>query len=154
MKKTVIALAMMAMSATALRAQTSSTEVKTSATATISAGKFDFKEDSFDFGEVAEGPDVSHNFEFTNTGKKPIFIRNASAGCGCTVAEWPHEPVLPGAKASIKVTFHSKGRPGAVSKVVSIASDAEQQNMSLRITGNVKSAEIVTPTTATTAANH
>lgn len=139
MKKAVFTLAFMAVSGTAMYAQsTGSSTIVAQQPATENAGKFNFKEETWNFGEVTEGPDISHDFEFTNTGKTPIFIRNASAGCGCTVADWPHEPILPGATSKIKVTFHTKGRPGVATKVVSIDSDAQQQAMHLTITANVK----------------
>lgn len=129
----------MAVSGTAMYAQsTSNSTIVAQQPATENAGKFNFREETWNFGEVTEGPDISHDFEFTNTGKTPIFIRNASAGCGCTVADWPHEPILPGATSKIKVTFHTKGRPGVATKVVSIDSDAQQQAMHLTISANVK----------------
>ncbi|GAA4461217.1 hypothetical protein GCM10023093_05500 [Nemorincola caseinilytica] len=149
MKRTAIALAILAISSTALHAQTTTAQPATQQ-APADAGSFRFTEESFDFGEVTEGPDLTHEFAFSNDGKKPIFIRNVTAGCGCTVAEWPHEPVLPGTQAKIKVTFHSAGRPGAMSKVVSIISDAQQQSMALRISGNVKPKPAGDQPTATT----
>lgn len=146
MKKTVITLAIMAVSGTAMHAQTAATKASEVVLQQPSdAGKFTFKEETWNFGEVPEGPDITHDFEFSNTGKSPIFIRNASAGCGCTVAEWPHEPILPGASAKIRVTFHTQGRPGAASKIVTIDSDAQQQSMRLSIAANVA------PKTAATA---
>lgn len=139
MKKTVITLAFLAVSGTAMYAQTAnSNSAPTQQPANDNAGKFSFKEESWNFGEVTEGPDITHEFEFSNVGKSPIFIRNASAGCGCTVADWPHEPVAPGATAKVKVTFHTKGRPGLASKVVTIDSDAQQQSMRLTFTASVK----------------
>ena len=39
-----------------------------------------------------------------------LIIENASASCGCTVPDWPKEPIAPGAKSQINVKFDSKGK--------------------------------------------
>lgn len=150
MKKTILALAILAVSGAALHAQTTTTQPTATQQTTLDGGSFKFKEEAFDFGEVTEGPDLTHEFEFMNDGQKPIFIRNVTAGCGCTVADWPHEPILPGMASKIKVTFHSMGRPGAMGKVVSIISDAQQQNMTLKISGSIKPKPVTQEATVAT----
>ena len=103
------------------------------------AGEFKFKEgDTHDFGEVPEGPLAEYDFEFKNTGKKPILIQDAHGSCGCTVPTWPHEPILPKEKAVIHVAYTTNGRPGPIMKEVTINSNAKQQPMVLHIRGTVK----------------
>lgn len=102
------------------------------------AGEFKFKEETHDFGEVPEGPLAETDFEFKNIGKSPINITEAHGSCGCTVPSWPHEPILPGKKAVIHVTYNTQGRPGMIMKDVTINSDAKQQPMVLHIRGTVK----------------
>ena len=63
------------------------------------AFKFE-KGTSHDFGTIAEGPEVTYYFEFTNTGKEPLIIQNVSASCGCTTPDWPKQPILPGKQGS------------------------------------------------------
>jgi len=101
-------------------------------------GKLMFQQDSYDFGEVAEGPKAEHDFVLTNTGKEPVVITNASAGCSCTVSEWPRQPILPGKKEKIHVVFNTAGRVGPFTKDITILSDAEQPQMFLHIKGTVK----------------
>jgi hypothetical protein len=101
-------------------------------------GKFKFKEETHDFGEVPEGPTAECDFEFKNVGKSPIVISNAAGSCGCTVPKWPQEPIMPGKTAKIHVTYNTTGRPGPISKTVTITSNAETPSMVLRIAGNVK----------------
>src|SRR5580698_1591569 len=60
------------------------------------APKLLFPEDTYNFGEVSEGPQVTHEFKFTNTGKEPLVLSNVKASCGCTTPSWPKEPILPG----------------------------------------------------------
>src|SRR4051812_19136463 len=55
-----------------------------------------FKDTLHDFGTMHENEVVQYEFAFTNTGKTPLIITAASAACGCTVAEYPKEPIAPG----------------------------------------------------------
>lgn len=70
-----------------------------------------FEKQTHDFGNVAEGEVVEYSFKFTNTGEKDLLINKAEASCGCTVPEWPQEPIKPGESGYMKVKFDSKGRP-------------------------------------------
>ncbi|MES2701078.1 MAG: DUF1573 domain-containing protein [Bacteroidota bacterium] len=102
------------------------------------AGKFKFKEETHDYGEVMEGPIAECDFEFKNTGKKPIVINEAHGSCGCTVPKWPQEPIMPGKKGIIHVAYTTQGRQGPISKDITINSNAQQSPMVLHIKGNVK----------------
>ena len=90
-----------------------------------------------DFGTIKEanGP-VSYTFEFTNTGNEPLVIVNVNASCGCTRPEYPKEPIMPGKKGKIKVTFNPAGRPGEFSKEIKIRINGNKRPV-LRITGTV-----------------
>src|SRR5690349_9026085 len=99
---------------------------------------FKFNEEEFNFGTIKQGESITHNFEFINTGKEPIIISNASGSCGCTVPEWPKEPIAGGAKAVIKVTFNSAGKQGVQDKTVTLQSNAKQNPMVLHLKGNVE----------------
>src|SRR5215216_1648023 len=76
------------------------------------APDFKFEEEEFNFGTIKQGEVVTHVYTFTNTGKEPLIITSASGSCGCTVPEYPKEPIKKGEKASIKVTFNSGGKMG------------------------------------------
>ncbi len=119
------------------------------------AGEFKFKEETHDYGEVPEGPLAEYDFEFKNTGKKPIVIQDAHGSCGCTVPTWPHEPILPKQKGVIHVAYTTNGRQGPIMKDVTINSNAKQQPMVLHIRGTVKpkpAAPAPTPTVTPTPA--
>ena len=77
---------------------------------TVNVAKIQFSEPAYTFGEVKEGEVVTHNFKFTNTGKVPLLINKASSTCGCTVPQWPKEPVQPGEGGTISVKFNTKGK--------------------------------------------
>ncbi|GAB4026965.1 DUF1573 domain-containing protein [Spirosoma koreense] len=79
----------------------------------------------YDFGTLTEGDTVEHVFTFTNTGEFPLIINNVTASCGCTTPDWPHEPVAPGAKSSVKVRFNSRGKMGEQNKTITIFANTE-----------------------------
>ena len=83
-------------------------------------GVMTFDEKEFIFGDIHQGEVVKHTFHFTNTGKKPVIIDNATSTCGCTVPTYPREPVPPGGKGQIDVQFDSAHKSGQVVKVVTI----------------------------------
>jgi len=127
MKKMIITLLCLSIGTAAVHAQSAST----------TPGKFSFKEETHDYGEVPEGPAAEYDFVFKNKGDRPIIITEAHGSCGCTIPEWPKEPVAPGKKGIIHVKYNTQGRPGPISKEVYITSNAEQQNMTLHIRGTV-----------------
>jgi len=99
--------------------------------------KISFTKETHDYGTIKYGTDGQCSFEFKNTGNAPLIISNAKGSCGCTVPTWPHEPIAPGAKASIVVKYDTK-RPGAINKSVTITSNAvNDPNQIIRIKGNV-----------------
>ena len=100
-----------------------------------------FTEKDYNFGVIAEkGGPVSHSFEFTNTGTAPLVIISATASCGCTRPSYPTEPIAPGKKGVIKVTYLPDGRPGEFDKVIKVRTNAkESKKVSLKIRGTVSS---------------
>jgi hypothetical protein len=97
----------------------------------------EFKKETHDYGTVKYAGDGTCEFKFTNTGTAPLIITNAKGSCGCTVPQWPKDPIMPGASASIKVKYDTK-RPGAINKSVTITSNATNSPTKvIRIKGNV-----------------
>ena len=97
-----------------------------------------FKKEKYNFGTINEGEKAKHSYSFTNVGSKPLIIQNAKASCGCTVPTYAKEPVAPGETGTIDVVFDSKGRPGKVSKTVTITANTEPAKTVLFLTGEVK----------------
>lgn len=102
----------------------------------------EFAETEHDFGTVAEGEKVTHVYKFTNTGEEPLIISNAKATCGCTVPQWPREPIAPGASDEIKVQFDTKNKGkvggGLQSKRVTITANTDPVNSYVTIKGKVE----------------
>ena len=106
----------------------------------MAAGKgaeMTFAAKTHDFGTIKEanGP-VTYSFEFTNTGDEPLVIVDVKASCGCTRPEYPKEPIMPGKKGKIKVTFNPTGRPGEFNKEIKIRTNTNKRPI-LKITGTV-----------------
>jgi hypothetical protein len=140
--KKVFILAIAALSFTACRnANNSTAEVADSNNKTVvsaDAPIIVFEREIFDFGKIAQGEKVNHEFKFKNTGKTPLIISNATATCGCTVPEFPKEPVLPGKEGVIKVTFNSEGKEGMQDKVITVNSNANPATTSVHLVGDVR----------------
>lgn len=100
------------------------------------SGEILFKVKVHDFGYIQEskGP-VSYNFEFTNIGSTPLMIVSARAQCGCTRPEFPKQPIRPGEKGYIKVTYVPKNRPGSFDKSVEVRTSNNTEV--IRVRGNV-----------------
>ncbi len=106
--------------------------------------KFDVME--YNYGSIKQGESVTYNFKFTNIGKEPLVITTAHGSCGCTVPDWPKEPIKKGESGTIKVTFNSAGKMGAQDKTVTINSNAKTNPVVLHIKGNVDApAPVATP---------
>jgi hypothetical protein len=107
------------------------------AQAQVAGAKIEFDKLEHDYGTIDQGANGATEFRFTNTGTEPLIISNAKGSCGCTVPEWPKEPIAPGASSSIKVKYDTK-RVGPISKTVTITSNAvDNGNTLLKIKGTV-----------------
>lgn len=99
---------------------------------------------TYQFGSIKEGDIVEHEFRFTNGGQFPLIINNVTASCGCTIPEWPREPIPPKGESSIKVRFNSKGKPGMQFKTITVYANTEPATSELRIQGQVEESAEVT----------
>jgi len=99
--------------------------------------KIKMDEESFDFGEMQQGESVTHDFVLKNIGDANLIISTAKGSCGCTVPEWPKEPIAKAEEATIKVTFNSAGKSGKQNKTVTLVTNAIPNTKVITITGNV-----------------
>jgi len=97
-----------------------------------------FEDKTHDFGKVnEEDGKITHVFDFVNKGISPLVISRVQASCGCTTPVWTKEPVEPGKKGTITVTYNPTGRPGAFTKTITVYSNAIDEQMVLTIHGEV-----------------
>ncbi|MFT4093536.1 MAG: DUF1573 domain-containing protein [Niabella sp.] len=79
-----------------------------------------------DVGEVKKGQTAEIPFVIENTGSKPLIISSVQPGCGCTVAEKPEKPILPGKSEKIVAKFNSTGQtPGPHTKTVMVTANTK-----------------------------
>lgn len=99
-----------------------------------------FEHTTADLGQISEDDaPMAVEFPFRNTGKDPVVITRVRTTCGCTVPEYPREPIRPGADGVIRITYHPKGHPGTLDRSVRIctSSTAGEAETQLRLTGKV-----------------
>jgi hypothetical protein len=100
--------------------------------------KFKFAAESYDFGEVPEGPQAIYSFEFTNVGDQPLIISGAQASCGCTVPDWSRDTIKPGGKGFVKAIYNTQGRIGQFNKNITVSyNNTVEPSKILYIRGNV-----------------
>jgi hypothetical protein len=90
------------------------------------------------FGNVPEGPQAITEFKIKNISNEPITVNNVQASCGCTVPEWTKEPIAPGETGKIKAIYNTQGRPGNISKSLTVTTSKGTKTLSLK--GNVEKA--------------
>lgn len=102
-------------------------------------GEMKFETTRHNFGVFAQDTAiVTYDFVFTNVGKAPLIIHQANASCGCTVPEYTLEPIMPGCKGKISVTYNGKGRrPGVFRKSITVHNNGKQSPMRLYIEGEM-----------------
>jgi hypothetical protein len=92
-----------------------------------------------DYGTIYKNDSGVCTFTFTNLGKADLQLTNVSSSCGCTVPEWPKEPVPYKQSATIKVSYNT-AHVGVINKSVYVDSNAGE-----RITLSIKGAVIEHP---------
>jgi hypothetical protein len=97
-----------------------------------------FPEVEYYFDTIQQGDIVEHTFAVKNTGEKNLYIANAFGSCGCTVPEYPKEPIPPGKTAQVKVTFNSAGKEGNQNKTITLVMNTSKRSEVLYLKGYVK----------------
>lgn len=86
-----------------------------------------------DFGTITEGDKVETTFVFKNIGKTDLVISDAKGSCGCTVPEYPKNPLKSGETGIIKVSFNSAHKTGNQTKTVTLFTNTENKTEILTI---------------------
>jgi hypothetical protein len=89
------------------------------------------------FGAVKRGEVVRHDYEISNTGNAPLLLQEAEVACSCTQVDVPTQPLLPGRKATVTVTFNTKTVYGRQDRVVLLKSNDPSGPHKLRFKANV-----------------
>ena len=95
-------------------------------------------EPSKNLGKITEGQVLQIHFKFKNTGDHPLVIKSVQPSCGCTVADFPKQPIPPGGEGEITGAFDSNGRSDLQSKdILVVANTKGSPNHTLHFELNV-----------------
>ena len=109
-----------------------------SAQETAAGPNMEVDKEFHDYGTIKQNANGACEFKITNTGTEPLIISNAKGSCGCTVPEWPKQPIMPGKSAVMTVKYDTK-RVGPINKAVTITSNAvNSPTKVVRIKGTVQ----------------
>ncbi len=95
-----------------------------------------FEEYVHDYGELAQDSDGSWTFSFKNIGETAFVINRVRSTCGCTIPEWPREPVEVGGQGKITVKYNT-ATAGTFMKSLFVYSTATNSPVKLQIKGKV-----------------
>jgi Protein of unknown function (DUF1573) len=84
-----------------------------------------WKTDAIDLGEIPQNKPVTLEFEFTNTSDADVIVTNAQASCGCTIADFPKQPIAAGKSAKITATYNAAAK-GVFTKNVTVTIQNEE----------------------------
>lgn len=139
MKKVLFSISVSLLMAFAVFAQNATAQTAANPNAPV----ITFEKTTHDYGTVTKGGDGTCEFKFKNTGVEPLILSNVQSSCGCTVPEWPREPILKGKSASVKVKYDTN-RVGPINKTITVMSNGKEATVQLKIIGTV----VDTPTGA------
>ena len=89
------------------------------------------------FGSVKRGEIIKNEYEITNTGNQPLLITGVEIACSCTTVDFPKQPVLPGQKTMVTVSFNTTTVWGRQDRVVLVNSNDPKGPYKLRYKGTV-----------------
>jgi hypothetical protein len=89
------------------------------------------------FGNITEGQKLALSFRFKNTGDKPLVIQSVEPACGCTVADYPKQPLKPGEEGEITGEFNSDGRVGQQHKEITVTTNTAMRTQNVIFEVNV-----------------
>lgn len=116
---------------------------QTPVTAIPADGKYPiltFEKLEHDYGMINPTENVHYSFKFTNTGEADLLISKAVGSCGCTVPEFPKDPIKPGQSAQMKVSFNPSGKHGQQQKTVTVFTNTASGQEKLTIKASIKEA--------------
>lgn len=96
----------------------------------------EWKATTIDMGKIEQGKPVTVEFEFTNPSMVPLIINAVRPACGCTAADYPKEPIVPGKSAKIKLTYNAASA-GPFTKSTTVSTNTAEGNIVLVIKGEV-----------------
>lgn len=97
---------------------------------------FTLESDVVDYGTIDQSSEPLRLAKFTNTGTEPLIISGAKGSCGCTVPNWPKDPIMPGESGNIEIRYDTK-RVGAINKTVTVTTNDAVGKHTIRVIGTI-----------------
>ena len=89
-----------------------------------------FENLTHDYGNIQQGDNGVCEFVFKNTGKADLILTNCRSSCGCTVPNYPKDPIKPGERGAIDVTYNGAGKfAGRFKKNITVRSNAKESSV-------------------------
>lgn len=121
--------------------EVATTEVAGQKAAAAKGAAIRFEKLTHDFGKLAYDSDATATFTFTNRGTLPLVIIKCRATCGCTEPKWSLEPIKPGEKGEITVSYNTQ-ITGPFNKPITVITNADTSSVVLTIKGTVESPQL------------
>jgi hypothetical protein len=102
----------------------------------ITTNLLTWKSEAVDVGDIPQGIPKLIEFELKNNGTTPVIITSAKSTCGCTVAEYPKEPILPGKTALVTAKYNATAL-GGFTKTITVTTSVDEAVKVLTFKGNV-----------------
>ena len=103
----------------------------------IDGAIIEFESETMDFGTLPHKGDASGNFVVWNRGTRDLTISFCKGSCGCTVPEWPEEPVPPGGTGEVKAKFNTEGKLREQKKTITIVANTYPNETKVVVKGVV-----------------
>jgi len=108
-----------------------------SATGFTQEAEFSIDKSVIKFPKTHEGEILEHTFLVENTGNAPLIISDYEVACPCTKLTYPNQPINPGDKAKLKVTFDTSGKYYFQDRAVIVHTNTKTGTHKLRVKVNV-----------------
>lgn len=132
----IIGLAGLTVFAQQVAMNTTNAPVKTTPVKKTLKAAFKWQNTKYSFGKIKYNKPARATFTFVNEGNEPLIITHAQGSCGCTVAKYPKEPIMPGQKGEVTAVYNA-AKMGSFHKTVTLTSNTANTTTVLSIHGEV-----------------
>lgn len=102
----------------------------------ITTNPLAWKSEMVEVGDIPQGIPKLIEFELRNNGTTPVIITSANSSCGCTIADYQKEPILPGKTALVTAKYNAAAL-GAFTKTITVTTSVDESMKVLTFKGNV-----------------
>lgn len=105
---------------------------------TVNYTQIEWVDTLINIGTLKQGEKRTITFTCKNTGNKPLLLTDVAPTCGCTVADYTKQAILPGKEGTVKANFDSKKFCGQINKtVIANSNTTNRPKQHLQFTGNI-----------------